>query len=402
MVAADVLDWRYRWVPPAWHGKTPAEVVATKPLLFDHTDGPVAVLDGPALRHNLRAMADWCTRHGVSLAPHGKATMAPRLIAAQLDHGAWGMTVASLAQARVLYAHGVKRIVVANEVVDAAGLRWVASRQREDPAFELFCWVDSVAGVALLDRVLADAGAVRPLDVLVEMGLPGGRAGCRTLDTAAEVAAAVGAAPRLRLVGVAGYEGIVQGGVQGADQFLAQMRAAAHRVEPFFGDTDEVILSAGGSVYFDRVAELLGPDVLADRPIRTVIRSGCYLTHDAGYYAVRTPAARGVPDAPRFQDALRVWARVLSRPEPELVLLAAGRRDLPYDQGLPLPVDRPGWQVTALNDQHAYLRVGAGDEVGVGGWVALGIAHPCSLFDRWNLLPVVDGRTVVDLVHTYF
>jgi D-serine deaminase-like pyridoxal phosphate-dependent protein len=58
--------------------------------------------------------------------------------------------------------------------------------------------------------------------------------------------------------------------------------------------------------------------------------------------------------------------------------------------------------VTELNDQHAYLSDPAG-EVRVGDWVACGISHPCTMFERWRALPVVDaGHRVIDLVHTFF
>lgn len=392
----EVLDWHHRWVPPAWHGRTLADVAATRPHLFE-ADGPMAVLDRAALEHNLTAMADWCAHTGVSLAPHAKTTMAPQLVTAQIAHGAWGVTVASLAQARVLRAFGMSPIVIANEVVDRAGLAWMVAEQRRDPTFRMLCWVDSLAGVALLD----DAVAGGRLDVLVEIGHPGWRTGCRTLQSVVDVAAAVQASRRLRLTGISGYEGIAAT-VEDADGLLASMASAARRLSGmgFFDDVDEVILSAGGSVYFDRVAAVLVGAL--DRPTRVVVRSGSYVTHDSGFYAGMTPSARGAPGVPRFQAAVRVWARVISRPEPGLLLLAAGRRDVPYDQGLPVPVDRSGWRLTELNDQHAYLAIPADDDAGVGDWVALGISHPCTLFDRWTLLPVVSGDTVVDLVRTFF
>jgi D-serine deaminase-like pyridoxal phosphate-dependent protein len=397
----EVLDWRFRAVPASWHGRTIGEVLSARPRLFEDEgpDGPVAALDESALAHNLRAMADWCTRAGVWIAPHGKTTMAPQLVTRQIGAGAWGVTVASLAQARMLRAFGVNPIVVANEVV--AGLRWVAEEQRADPEFRLLCWVDSPDGVALLEAGLAGNTAPRPLDVLVEVGVPGGRTGCRSLDAAVEVARSTVAAPHLRLAGVAGYEGVLDE-VTAVDAFLDRLRDTAVRLDALglFDDTDEVLLSAGGSAFFDRVAEKLGTALA--RPARTVIRSGCYLTHDSGYYARLTPAARHATGAPQFRDALRVYARVLSRPEPGLALLGAGRRDLPYDQDLPVPVGRPGWRVTALNDQHAFVAVDPDDAVRVGEWVPLGVSHPCSLFDRWNLLPVTDGETVVDLVRTFF
>jgi D-serine deaminase-like pyridoxal phosphate-dependent protein len=105
---------------------------------------------------------------------------------------------------------------------------------------------------------------------------------------------------------------------------------------------------------------------------------------------------------------------VLSRPEPELALLGLGRRDVPYDQGYPRPmavVRRDGSsegidgrvEVTALNDQHAFCRMEAGARLEVGDLVRCGISHPCSAFDRWRVIPVLDdGDRVVDAVATFF
>jgi D-serine dehydratase len=97
--------------------------------------------------------------------------------------------------------------------------------------------------------------------------------------------------------------------------------------------------------------------------------------------------------------------------------LSAGKRDLSYDLELPVPVafcargnmsvtaSPPDWKITALNDQHAYLR-GTGKEhqaLRVGDRVALGISHPCTTFDKWRWMPVVDeAHTVVDAIITCF
>lgn len=420
-LSGEVLGWAHRVAPPGWHGRTVADVVAGRPRLFgpDGPDGPVAVIDRAALRHNLAAMAGWCRDQRASIAPHAKTTMAPELIAAQIDHGAWGVTVASLAQARVLRGFGVTPIMVANQVADVANLRWVAAELGRDPRFRLLSWVDSAELVERMDAELARAGAPRPVDVLVELGIAGARTGCRTREDAERVARAAAGARCLRLAGVAGYEGVVaagprDGGIEEVDAYLARLRELAHALagRGRFGECDEVIVSAGGSGYFDRVAAVLGGGLGIGVPVRLVLRSGCYLTHDHGLYAGLTPAARGVAGAPRFRAALRVWARVVSRPEPLLAVLAAGRRDLPYDQGLPRPVAvvaggrsrpaPPGWEITTLYDQHAVMSVAASDAARPGDWVGLGISHPCTVFDRWNLLVLADGEQVTGLVRTFF
>lgn len=414
------LDWRFRSIPHELFGRTVAEALALRPGLFrDGFVGPVVALDGPALEHNLTTMATWCAGRGLALAPHGKTTMAPALFARQLDLGAWAVTAATAGHARVYRAFGVSRVLMANELLDPSGLRWLAAELDGDPGFEFLCWVDSVEGVRLMTRELVATGARRPVDVLVEIGVPGGRTGVRDLAAAEAVAGAAAASPALRLVGVGGYEGPAgedagRDSLAAVSAYLDALRTAVVALRERF-ETGRVVVSAGGSSYFDLVAEALTapwPDGLDVLP---VLRSGAYLTHDDGHYREVSPLGEHprLEGVPGLRPALRAWAQVISRPEPGLALLTAGKRDLPYDLGLPTPRllrtaegVRPltGCRVTAMADQHTFLAVGGDAGVSVGDWVGLGLSHPCTTFDKWPLLPVTgdDGETVVDLVRTFF
>ncbi len=359
------------------------------------------MLRAEALTHNLTAMADWCRDRGVELAPHGKTHMAPQLFARQLDAGACGITAATLSHVRAYRAFGVRDVVLANELVDGAGLRWLAAELDAHPDFSLVCWVDSVRGVELMTAALTAAGAGRAVDVCVEVGMPGGRTGCRGPAAVDEVARAAAASPRLRLVGVAGYEAalghdIAPDALAGVTGYLQEMRAAAVRLAPLF-DTDRVIVTAGGSTYFDAVADVLTGDWPSGLAVRTIVRSGAYLTHDDGLYARTSPLRAAL------LPALQVWAQVVSRPEPGLAVLTMGRRDVSFDQDLPVPLGLADSVVTKLNDQHAYLRLGAGDSVEVGSWLGFGISHPCTVFDKWQLIPELDADDrVVGLIRTFF
>ncbi|MCV7010907.1 alanine racemase [Mycolicibacterium madagascariense] len=394
------LDWRYKGLPSRWWGRTPAAVCADRVRPFDEDAvGPLCVLDAAALDHNLTTMARWCRDHGVELAPHGKTHMAPQLLARQFDAGACAVTVATISQVRTFRAFGVEGFVLANELVDDAGLRWLASELDANPNVDLVCWVDSVRGVESMTATLADAGATRPVEVCVEVGMAGGRTGCRSADDVDAVARAAAASERLRLVGVAGYEAATADPPETVRAYLGQMRAAVVRLAGLV-ESDEILVTAGGSSYFDLVVEEL-TGWPADLAVRTVLRSGCYLTHDDGLYGRSSPLAG--PGG--LRAALSVWAQVVSRPEPGLALLTMGRRDVSFDAGLPVPYGLSDAEVTALNDQHAYLRVGPADRerVDVGSWLRFGVSHPCTTFDKWQVIPLLDddGR-VVDLVRTFF
>jgi D-serine deaminase-like pyridoxal phosphate-dependent protein len=400
-LADRAVEAGHRGLPPAWWGRTPRALRGT-PWRDAAATGPVCVLREDALDHNLTTMIGWCRARGVELAPHGKTHMAPQLAARQLAAGACAITVATVAQAAVYRAFGVTTLVVANQVVDAAGLAWLAGQLDDDPALSVTCWVDSVAGVELMTAAL-QAGR-RPLDVCVEIGVPGGRTGCRSAADADAVARAAADSPRLRLVGVAGYEAArghdtSAAATEQVRDHLAAMRTAAIRLAPLV-ESPAVLVSAGGSTYFDAVADVLGdwPGGLA---VRTVLRSGCALIHDHGLYAATSPLTRD--GAAGLQAALEVRGQVLSRPEPGLALVGVGRRDVSFDQGLPVALDLPNSTVTALNDQHAYLSLGPGADPAVGDWLRFGVSHPCTTFDKWRLIPLLDrDDRVVDLIRTFF
>lgn len=402
-LAEQPLDWSFKGLPAQWWGHTPAHLVARAPNLFDAgATGPVCVLRDEALTHNLETMAAWCRDRGVELAPHGKTHMSGQLAARQLAAGACAITVATVAQAAVYRAFGVRHLILANELVDSAGLRWLSAELERDPGLRFTCWVDSVRGVELMTAALA--GAHRRVDVCVELGMPGGRTGCRSDADVDDVARAAVASPRLRLVGVAGYEAgvsqeLTDDAVAGVAAHLAHLRATVIRVAPLV-ESDTVVVSAGGSTYFDVVC-----DALTDWPghltVRTVLRSGCYLTHDHGLYARISPLTRAGGCA--LWPALEVHAQVVSRPEPDLAIVGMGRRDVSFDQGMPVPLDLVTGLVTKLNDQHAFLRLEPGDGTDVGTWLRFGISHPCTTFDKWRMIPVLnDDDRVVDMIRTFF
>ncbi len=197
---------------------------------------PVLTLRASAVEHNVALHAAWCAAAGVSQAPHAKTHLSPELVRLQLASGAWGMTVASVHQARLLAAFGVRRIILAHEVVDPANIQALVRLTERHPGLVVVPLVDSPAGVAALDAQLRAAGAARPLPVLVELGVPGGRTGARTEDELAAVAVAVGESELLRLVGVEGFEGILPAGrdaeqVAAVDAYLARLAAATARLD---------------------------------------------------------------------------------------------------------------------------------------------------------------------------
>jgi D-serine deaminase-like pyridoxal phosphate-dependent protein len=385
------VDWRAKgfWLPAG--EMTASDYARQRPGLFDGGfTWPVLVLRRSAAEANIATMAAYCRRHGFDFAPHAKTTMAPGLLAAQFAAGAWGMTVATPSQALVLRRLGVPRVLIANQVLDPVALRWLAAETRA--GWEVDLQADSVAGA----RLAAGSG----LRVLVELGYPGGRTGVRDVDGLMAVAAELGPV----LAGVTGYEGQLTERAA-VDDFLDRLVAGVTRLRGAGLLRPGALVSAGGSTWFDRVAARLAA---LPRDLRLVLRSGASVTHDDGYYRSRTPFRR-VPGEGPLTAALEIWAQVLSTPEPGLAVAGMGKRDAPFDEGLPVPLQvrrgdglRPVTaSVTRLNDHHTMLAVPDG-ELAVGDLLRFGISHPCTAFDKWRYIPVVDEeRRVVDVLQTY-
>lgn len=402
--------------PARAHGLTAAEFLTGRGNIAEFST-PLLALDAAAVEHNLGTMAQWVAERGFELMPHGKTTMAPALWERQLDAGATGITLATAWQAQLGLEAGVPVVQLANELGDARGIARLGALIAQRPEQRLLCWVDSTEGVTLLEEVLG-ADLARPFEVLVDLGATGGRSGARGVEAAAVVAERVAASSSLRLAGVAGYEGALAHDREGASLvrvrgYLEDLVALFERVRPLAGEG--AIVSAGGSAYFDLVAEVLGP-LAQDGTVRAVLRSGAYLTHDSGFYRGISPLDQAATDAEseRFRSALLAYATVVSTPEAGLALLDAGKRDFPFDEGLPTVLARtdrmggaetplPG-EITALNDQHAFLRTSPADRPRIGEVIRLGLSHPCTAFDKWRLIPVVDTTTgtVVDIVETWF
>ncbi|MGW7409249.1 alanine racemase [Streptomyces sp. NPDC054833] len=413
-LAEERVDHRFKGLPPNADGLTVGELAAERRNLF--TDGfttPVLALSAERLEHNLRLMETYAARHRLAFAPHGKTSMAPQLFRRQIEHGAWGITLALPHQVRVARAFGIERVFLANELVDAAALRWISAELDADPSFRFICYVDSVRGVELMDAALR--GAARPVDVVVELGAgEGARTGARTEAECAAVADAVAGARTLRLVGVAGYEAQVPGAA--VDPVRAWLRRLTGIAVEFdkagrFARADEIVVSAGGSEWFDAVADVFDGIPELSLPVLKLLRSGAYVSHDDVHYRRQTPFNR-VPEEGALEPAFRLWAQVVSRPSASEAFVNAGKRDAAHDLDLPVAqvvrrdgVERPaaGIEVTALSDQHLWLRTGPEADVEVGDWLGIGLSHPCTSFDKWQLIPVAEADgTVVDYIRTFF
>lgn len=384
---------------------------------------PAAVIRNDLLTANSKWMSTFAQTNGLLLAPHGKTTMAPYLFDLQVADGSWAITAATLQQVEVCRRFGVKRVLLANQPVGRQAVDACFRMLSADEGFELYCLADSPAGLALLAesarRLSPPAG--NPLRVLVEIGFMGGRTGARTREEALSLARNIETAPGLALAGFECFEGLLAT-PEAADGLIDEVIVLAERAcqEGLFASGRPIVISAGGSAFFDRAGERFSK-VSLSCPVLRVLRSGCYLTHDSiGYAAsfrrIQQETTLRLPPG-GLVAALEVWAYIQSRPEKARSILGIGRRDVGFDAGMPVPTrwyrpsssvkapeDMPkGHEVVGLNDQHCHLGMPADSPLQVGDMVAFGIGHPCTTFDKWSMLLLVDkDYRVTQALKTFF
>lgn len=378
---------------------------------------PALVIHRQALDHNIRWMQAFVTNSGAELAPHGKTSMVPALFRRQLEEGAWGLTLATAVQTRAAYAHGVRRVLMANQLVGTANMALIAE-MLADSMFDFHCMVDHPDNVAALGEFFAARGL--RLNVMIEYGVVGGRCGCRTEQQVLELAEAIAAQPALALTGIEGYEGVIHG-----DQAESGIRAFAASLVRLAVDLQDrgafalerPIVTASGSAWYDLIAEAFDERQVRERFLG-VLRPGSYVVHDHGIYkdAQCCVLDRRSDLHEGLRPAMEVWAHVQSMPEPGFAVIAMGKRDVAYDAGLPSPllcykpgvvpaqgVDVSACKVTAVMDQHAFMTVAPGCELKVGDIIAFGSSHPCLTFDKWRSGCLVDENLqVIESFDTYF
>jgi D-serine dehydratase len=397
--------------------QTPADLARRNwNLLREDLSLPAAVLSLDRLAHNLEWMRTFIAEYGVKLAPHGKTTMAPQLFQMQLAGGAWGITLATAHQTYVAYEHGVRRVLMANQLIGRQNME-IISRLQRDPAFTYYCLVDSPQQVEQLAGHFSSSG--QQVNVLLELGVEGGRTGVRNQAQTGELLAAIEPhQPTIRISGVELYEGVLDD-ESAIRAFLQRACAMTRELLAQGRFASQPILTGAGSAWFDVVAEEFTSAGFGDE-VDIVLRPGCYLTHDVGNYRkAHDRMLRTNPVAHRMhsslQPALHLWAHVQSIPEPTRAIIGFGKRDAAFDSGFPVPAlhHRPGaaapqpapahWEITKMMDQHAYLGINPADELRIGDMIAFDICHPCLTFDKWRAIPVVDTNyNVIDIIQTFF
>jgi len=399
-----VIEDKFKGFPIDSYGKTLEQFLATKPNLFTaNFQFPIMVLKEAAIKNNIAQMMSFCNSVDAQLAPHVKTTMSPQLAQMQVAAGATALTIANFWQGRIFLKHGFKNLIIANEVLDPTAIAEIAKINKQKQA-EIIFYVDSILALEIIQKHTPLEGEQ---NLFIEVGTENGRGGVRELSLVEQLAQRIKADKRLNLIGVTGFEGAVPDAARGRrgekkiSKFCQKIVAAAELAYPYKSD-QQFVISAGGSAYFDIVARELNK---FEKPRRLLLRSGGYITHDHKYYEEIYPFASTDRS---FQPAIELWAQVISKPEKGFGVLNLGKRDIGNDLHNPIPIKSYDGQVKSfsaviekLNDQHGCLR--GKQEFSLAQLIGLGISHPCTTFDKWGLIPLVnDDYDLIDCLQTFF
>lgn len=307
-------------------------------MLKAELDTPALVVDLDALEANIARIAASCRAHGVAWRPHVKSVKSPELAKLLIDHGASGVTCATLGEAEAMAAAGIENILIANQVAGDAKLRRLTELARTTPVIVA---IDSVVGATMLATSAAAAGVRQPVVIEVELGLR--RAGVQPRAAVADLARAVAGLPSLVLRGVMGWEGHA---TRIADP-VSKATAVATAVGELTASADLCrglgfpmdIVSCGGTGTYQYTVALPGI---------TEIQVGGGIFGD-----IRCREQFHVD----HQCALTVLATVTSRPDPRRIICDSGRKAMSVDYAQPLPVGLGAVGSVVLSAEHGIVEL---------------------------------------------
>lgn len=396
-------------------------------ILQENVSLPAATLSSSAINHNQMWMDKFAEKFQFLLAPHGKTTMLPELFKLQVASShCYGMTLATVAQVSAAFQSGIKRVIMANQLVGQCNMHIISTILDQDPTFEFVCLVDSSVNVAQLGRFFKERQ--QNVKVLIEYGIDGGRTGIRNESQENDVLSELKKwSGNVSVVGVEFFEGILSDELE-VRRFI---KWSLSRVQKLATDNifanDEIIITGAGTSWFDVVAQdFRNFELNCPLKLTTIIRSGCYLIYDYGLYSNMEKRVTDLNAGEEkefkilsqsLKPTLKIWAYVQSVPEKNLAIVGMGRRDAGNDSGYPVLYlhFRPGtlsptyfnrgtsFELFKMMDQHSFLRIDESSDFQVGDILAFDIYHPCTTLDKWrNVLLIDDEFNVRDVLASEF
>jgi D-serine deaminase-like pyridoxal phosphate-dependent protein len=347
---------------------------------------PALVCDGPVLMHNLARMAARADRAQVELWPHTKTHKSQAIARLQRDHGAAGLTVATVREAESFADAGFERLLIAYPPVGEWRLDALVDLSRH---IDVRVVLDGVQSVALLDEVARRAG--HKLRYLWEIDCGVGR--CGTLPGAAT---AEGVANATRQFVHAEFDGLMTFGGHGyAAADPAGVAAAAQDEKDALELTGTALAELGIQARARSAGTTPTAHQLEEAGPITEIRPGNYVFYDA------TQVTLGV--ASEEQCALSVLATVVSRPDPRRLILDCGSKALAAERltvrstTFGIVAGHPELEVQRLYEEHAIVTSAEPIEVPLGARLRVIPNHSCATANLHTRMLVVEAGEVADV-----
>jgi D-serine deaminase-like pyridoxal phosphate-dependent protein len=331
---------------------------------------PALVLDRAAVVGNIAAMATWAEGH-VGLRPHTKTHKCVEIARLQLEHGAIGLTTATVAEATAMLAAGPGEILIANEVVTASKIQAMTEIARH---CDLIVAVDDNSNASDLAAAATAAGVT--FGVVVDLDLGMHRCGVRSIAAAVDLAKAVSELSGLRLRGVTGFEGHT---VLIADR--GEREAAARNAVDMLGECAEALRARGLEIEIVSAGGTNTHDMTGLHPSVTELQVGTYATMDHGYTRFTD----------RFRPALAVAATVVSRSD-DTAVLDCGTKTIALDVEPPSLAPGLG-HIREVHEEHTLVDPEPG-ELSRGTHVEIRVGYAGGTINLHDAFAVVDGGIV--------
>jgi len=346
---------------------------------------PALILDLDAFEQNIAKMAQYCKQVGSGFRPHGKTHKSAWIARQQLNAGAVGISVATVAEAEAMAQAGIESILLTSPVVGPEKLDRLINLSGKVPEFI------AAVGSKLQAERLSDLAGRRgvTVNVLVDVDVGDGRTGELPGQPALQLAQNVDRLPSLRLRGIQAYSGLsshVVGFEARKRTSLEAMGKAAETREMFKSSGLDCSILSGGSTGTYNIDSEAG--------LVTELQVGSYVFMDVDYRRI------GGKENPQLYDdflpALNCLTTVVSAAHKGRVTVDAGVKALSSDAGCPPElVGRAGLSYKWFGDEFGLIEAeGDADLPKLGDRLRLIVPHCDPTVNMYDLIYLVRGERV--------
>ena len=304
---------------------------------------PCLLVDLDRFESNLDKMSRHTRECGIALRPHAKTHKCVNIARRQLEKGAIGVCVATIAEAEVMLRGGIRGLLITGEMVGEPKTSRLIRLLRQAP--ETMVVVDDVRNVDDLQKAAWGAGI--QIRVLIDLDIGQNRTGIQPGPPALALAEHIAHAKNLELEGICAYAGHVAH-ITGFEDRRAHSRRALARVI----ETRDLLLRNGHRVKMLTGASTGTYNIDPELEGLTELQSGSYVFMDVEYRRIGAKSGAVYED---FAPSLCVLATVIHRSDRKAIVdagLKAFSTDRPFG---PEPLELSGVQYEFAGDEHGRL-----------------------------------------------